>query len=71
MLIDVIPWLMFAVVVVPLVVVAFAVTRRRSAGAAMPEIDKAETEREFAAAEAFEAEWHEADKEHFHRERLP
>ena len=37
----------------------------------MLEIDEAETEREFAAAEAYEAEWHEADKEHFHKERLP
>ena len=70
MLIDVIPWLIFAVVAVPLVVVAFVLTRRRSAEA-MLEIDEAETEREFAAAEAYEAEWHEADKEHFHEERLP
>ena len=70
MLIDVIPWLIFAVVVVPLVVVAFVVARRRSEEA-MPEVDDAETEHEFAAAEAYEAEWHEADKERFHQERLP
>ena len=70
MLSDVIPWLIFAVVVVPLVVVAFVLARRRSAEA-MPEIDEVETEREFAAAEAYEAEWHQADEERFHKERLP
>lgn len=70
MLSDVIPWLILAVVVVPLVVVAFVLTRRRSTEA-MPEMDDEETEREFAAAEAYEAEWHEADKERFHEERLP
>ena len=70
MLSCVIPWLIFALVVVPLVVVAFVLTRRKSAEA-MPEIDDAETEREFAAAEAFEAEWHKADEERFHQERLP
>lgn len=64
-----IPWLIIALVVVPLVVVAFVVTRRKSA--AMPETDDAEIEAEFAAAEAFEAEWHEADEERFHKERLP
>jgi hypothetical protein len=66
----VIPWLIFAVVVVPLVVVAFFLTRRESA-VAMPAINDAETGREFAAAEAFEAEWHKADEERFHKERLP
>jgi hypothetical protein len=65
----VIPWLIFAVIVVPLVVVGFVMTRRRSA----PEIQsgEAETEREFAAAEAYEADWHEKDVERFHDERLP
>ena len=29
------------------------------------------TESEFAAAEAYEEQWHEADKERFHEERLP
>jgi hypothetical protein len=69
MLRRVIPWLIFAVVLVPLVVVAFVVTRRKSAGS-LPEID-AKTEDEFAAAEAYEAEWHKADEERFHQERLP
>jgi hypothetical protein len=70
MLVGVIPWLIFAVIVVPLVVVAFFLARRKSA-AAMPKIDDAETERAFAAAEAFEAEWHKTDEERFHKERLP
>ena len=64
-----IPWLIIALVVVPLIVVAFAVTRRKAA--ATPETDDAEIEAEFAAAEAFEAEWHDADEERFHKERLP
>jgi hypothetical protein len=65
-----IPWIIFAVVVVPLVVIAFAVTRRKSAGT-RPSVDDAETERQFAEAEAYEAEWHEADEKRFHEERLP
>ena len=69
MLSRVIPWLIIALVVVPLVVVAFAVTRRKSA--ATPGTDDAAIETEFAAAEAFEAEWHDADEERFHKERLP
>jgi uncharacterized membrane protein YdfJ with MMPL/SSD domain len=71
----VIPWIIFAVVVVPLVVVAFAVTRRKTqAGEArVPQSaeEQARLEREFADAEAYEAQWHEADKERFHGERLP
>jgi len=65
----VIPWLIFAVIVVPLVVVAYAMTRRRST--APPPANDSELEREFAAAEAYEAEWHEKDAERFHDERLP
>ena len=70
MLRGMIPWIIFAVVVVPLVVIAFVVTRRKSAEA-MPELDARETERQFAEAEAYEAEWHDADEERFHQERLP
>ena len=33
--------------------------------------DVERTEREFAAAEAYEAQWHEEDEKRFHRERLP
>jgi len=71
----VIPWIIFAVVVVPLVVIAFVVARRNTRAGEReleetPE-DVERTEREFAAAEAYEAQWHEEDEKRFHRERLP
>ena len=70
-----IPWIILAVVAVPLVVVGFIVTRRNtpSAETTVPETaeSKERTEREVADAEAYEAKWHEEDKERFHRERLP
>jgi hypothetical protein len=71
----VIPWIIVAVVVVPLVVVAFVVNRRQTqAGetSAREAVEsRARTEHDFADAEAYEAKWHEEDKERFHRERLP
>jgi len=71
----VIPWIIFAVVVVPLVVVAFAATRRRTDAAEHPAgedaQERAETEREFAEAEAYEEKWREEDKKRYHEERLP
>jgi hypothetical protein len=71
----VIPWILFAVVVVPLVIVAYVILRRRTRKAEYPVSSDASaptlTEREFAEAEAYEARWHEQDKERFHRERLP
>lgn len=71
-----IPWIIVAVVVVPLVVIAFVVTRRNTAAgdlatAGDDEGARKQTESEFAAAEAYEEQWHEADKERFHQERLP
>jgi uncharacterized membrane protein len=70
-----IPWLIFAVVVVPLVVVGYAASRRRTAAGEHPANEdaqeKAEIEREFAAAEAYEEQWHEEDKERYRQERLP
>jgi hypothetical protein len=71
----VIPWIIFAVVVVPLLVVAFTVARRNTKAGERelvesPE-DRVRTEREFAAAEAYEAQWHEEDEKRFHDERLP
>ncbi len=70
-----IPWIIVAVVVVPLVVIAFMVTRRNTATGEQPAFEndaaRARTEREFADAEAYEAKWHEADKDRFHEERLP
>jgi uncharacterized membrane protein len=67
-----IPWLIFALVAVPLVVVAFAATRRRTAVAdnAATEDVAARTEREFAEAEAYEEQWREKNKDH-RRERMP
>jgi hypothetical protein len=70
-----IPWIIMALVAVPLVVIAFVATRRRTAAGEHPASEDAEararTEQEFADAEAYEAEWREQDKEKFHRERLP
>ncbi|HTS72252.1 MAG TPA: hypothetical protein VMG74_00900 [Gaiellaceae bacterium] len=70
-----IPWIIFAVVVVPLVVVGYAATRRRTAAgehlAGEDAEDRAETEREFAEAEAYEDKWREEDKKRYREERLP
>ena len=67
-----IPWLIFAVVAVPLVVIGFASMRRRIAVAENPATEDAaarvRTEREFA--EAYEEQWREENKDH-HRERMP
>ena len=64
-----------ALVVVPLVIVAFVATRRSTVAREHPASEDAEararTEQEFAEAEAFEAEWHEEDKKRYRRERLP
>ncbi len=64
-----------AVVAVPLVVIAFVATRRRTAAGEHPPGEDAQaralTEQEFAEAEAYEAKWREEDKERFHQERLP
>jgi hypothetical protein len=71
----VIPWIVFAVVAVPLCVVGFVATRRRTAAGEHPASEdaqaRARTEREFADAEAYEAKWREEDEERFHQERLP
>ena len=70
-----IPWLIFALVVVPLVIVAFVASRRRTAAGEHPANEDARatalTEREFAEAEAYEAKWLEEDKEKHRQERLP
>ena len=70
-----IPWLAFALIAVPLVVVGFVASRRRTAAGEHPANEDAETaaltEEEFAEAEAYEAKWREEDKEKFHEERLP
>jgi hypothetical protein len=70
----VIPWLILAVVAVPLVVVGFASMRRRTAVAEHPPTEdagaRARTEREFAEAEAYEERWREEHKDD-PRERMP
>ena len=70
-----IPWIIFALVVVPLVVVAFVASRRRTAAGEHPANEdaeaKARTEQEFAEAEAYEAKWLEEDKPKHDKERLP
>ena len=70
-----IPWIIFAVIVVPLLIAVFAATRRRTAAGEHPAGEdaeaRAEIEREFAAAEAYEEKWREEDKERYHQERLP
>ena len=70
-----IPWLIFALVAVPLVVVGFVATRRKTVAAEHPASEdaneKALTEQEFAEAEAYDAKWREEDKERYHQERFP
>lgn len=70
-----IPWIIIAVVAVPLVVIAFLAMRRNTAASELAAGDDAEAtalvEKEFAEAEAYQAKWHEQDKERYHQERLP
>ena len=70
-----IPWIILALVAVPLVIVGFVATRRRTAAGEHPVNEDAEaealTEQEFAEAEAYEAKWREEDKERYHQEHLP
>ena len=67
----VIPWIIFALVVVPLLVVGFAATRRRKVAGERPVPEAELTEQEFEEAEASQAEWQEEEKARFHQERLP
>jgi hypothetical protein len=70
-----IPWIIFGVVVVPLVVVGFVLTRRRKLAGEHPASEDAEEreriEQEFADAEAYEAKWRADDEERYRQERLP
>ena len=69
------PWIIFALVAVPLVVVGFVASRRRTAAGEHPAGEDPQatalTEQEFAEAEAYEAKWREEDKKKFPDERLP
>jgi hypothetical protein len=69
----VIPWLIFALVAVPLVIAGFVASRRRTEAAERPANESAQelTEREVAEAESYEAKWREEDEERYHQERLP
>jgi len=71
----VIPWLIVALVIIPLLVVAFVASRRRTVSYEHPTSEnaqtKAETEQEFAEAEAYQAKWREEDKARYHDERIP
>ena len=68
-----IPWIIMAVVAVPLVVIAFMAMRRKTAAGELLADDdaQAQVEQEFAEAEAFEARWREEDKEKYREERFP
>jgi hypothetical protein len=70
-----IPWIIFAVIAVPLAVLAYFTVRRNTAsgeGSATEDTEtQAEIEREFADAEAYEAKWHDEDKTKYQQERLP
>jgi len=66
------PWILFGLIAVPLLLVAFVATRRRTAAEERPAASEdLLTEQESAAAEAYEAEWHEQDKQRYREERLP
>jgi hypothetical protein len=69
------PWLIFALVAVPLAVVAFVAARRRTVAGERPTSEDAQaearTEQELAEAEAYEAKWREEDKARYHEERFP
>ncbi len=75
MLPGVFPVIIFVLVAIPLVVIAYMAMRRRTAAGEVlvndtPE-ERARVEEEFAEAEAFQEKWREEDKEKFHQERLP
>jgi hypothetical protein len=71
----VIPWLIVAVIVVPLAVVAFVAARRRTVAAEHPAdedaLDRAQMEQEFAESEAYQAKWREEDKPRHDQQRFP
>jgi uncharacterized membrane protein YqiK len=71
----VIPWLIVGLVAVPLLIVAFAAARRRKVAFEHPATEdaesRAELEREFAEAEAYQEKWREEDKARHDQERIP
>ena len=69
-----IPWLIFGLVLVPVLIVAFVAARRRTRAGEHPAgetaEDRAEMEKEFAAAEAYQEKWREEDKARHDEERF-
>jgi hypothetical protein len=71
----VVPWLIFAVIVVPLCVAAFA--RARTTNRAVERLadadpaTRARTEAEFAEAEAYQEGWREEHRAELERKRMP
>jgi hypothetical protein len=68
-----IPWIIMAVIAVPLVVIAFIAVRRKTAASELPADHDAQVreQQEFAEAEAYDARWREEDKERSRQERFP
>jgi hypothetical protein len=62
------PWIILAVVAVPLLVVAFRAANRTKAAGEHPVTEDAatiaRTEQEFADAEAYQEQWREEEKKH-------
>jgi hypothetical protein len=69
------PWLILGLVAVPLIVIAYAASRRKTAAGERPATAtaqaRAKTEQEFAEAEAYQDRWREEDEKKFRQERLP
>jgi hypothetical protein len=69
-----IPWIIFGLVLVPLLVIAFVAARRRTDAAEHPAdetaADRAELEKEFADAEAYQAEHRAEDRARYDQEHF-
>ena len=69
-----IPWIIFGVVLVPLLIFAFVAARRRTVAGEHPAgetaADRAELEKEFADAEAYQEKWREEDKPRYDAEKF-
>ena len=63
-----IPWIILAVVAVPILVIAFRATRRSEAAGEHPageaDADRERTEQEFEESERYQAEWREEQRKH-------
>jgi hypothetical protein len=68
----VIPWLIFALVLVPVLIVAFSASRRRARAGEHPvgetAADRAEMEKEFAEAEAYQEQHRDEDRARYDEE---